>query len=134
VNVNLDELLIATRTVWQESRGQPFPGQVAVAHVIWNRAQAKGTDMGYECHRPWQFSGWNVGDPSRLSSRFKTVQSTSFRQAMRAVLEMLDNVERRIDPTSGSKHFHADYVHPSWAQGRTPVLVIGAHLFYNDIP
>jgi spore germination cell wall hydrolase CwlJ-like protein len=35
------------------------------------------------------------------------------------------------DNTHGADHYHADTILPKWAIDRTPVAVIGNHLFYT---
>jgi N-acetylmuramoyl-L-alanine amidase len=58
----------AALTIWQEARGEPHEGRVAVAEVIRNRMarhyQSDGTVTGTVL-RPYQFSGWNTTDPNR---------------------------------------------------------------------
>lgn len=131
--IPIDEVLIVARTVWQEARGEPREGKRAVVHVLNNRAKKRGTDMAYEAHRPFQFSGWNTGEVNRLKSRQQGLESASFRRAFSATLEALDEIEAGQDPTRGATHYHADYVSPDWARGHTPVVVIGRHRFYNDV-
>ncbi len=129
----LDELLIVARTVWQEARGEPREGKRAVVHVLWNRAQKRKTDMAYEAHRPWQFSGWNAGEVNREPARVVDFTSSSFRNCMCATLEAVSEIENGIDPTLKSLHYHANYITPPWAKGHRPAVVIGRHLFYNTV-
>lgn len=126
-----DELLYVARTVWIEARGEPREGKRAVFHVLANRAGRRGTDLIYEAARPWQFSGWNPGDHHREKARQLTLASSSFRHALCAVLEALDE----DDTTYGSRHYHADWMNPfpDWAVGKRHVAHIGQHLFYEGI-
>jgi spore germination cell wall hydrolase CwlJ-like protein len=128
-----DELLIVARTVWQEARGEPRAGKLAVVHVLHNRAKARNTDMATEALRPWQFSGWNPHETNRAPSRNLTINSASFRHCISAVLEAVDEIEAGQDPTLGSKHYHANYVQPHWSREHAPAVVIGRHIFYNTI-
>lgn len=128
-----DELFYTGRTVWLEARGEGKAGQRAVVHVLLNRAEARKTDLIYEASRPWQFSGWNPDQAVRDQARMLTLTSLSFRRALSAVLDALD--ERPQDPTLGSQHYHADWLvpPPDWAEGHTPAVVIGKHKFYNTV-
>lgn len=128
-----DELFYTARTVWLEARGEAREGQRAVVHVLINRAERYDTDLLYEASRPWQFSGWNPGLEVRDQARRLTLASLSFRRALEAVLEALD--ERPNDPTFGSLHYFATWFDPppSWAEGHEPAVVIGRHQFYNTV-
>lgn len=133
---------IAARTVWGEARSKPPTDDIAVAHVIVNRARlaaawvarkgrphplfGDGTLAG-ACLAPWQFSCWNAADPNRAKmmalddatlSPFKT---------------LVEQALTEPDPTRGATHYHADYVSPAWAAGKEPTVTLGPHLFYNDI-
>ena len=37
------------------------------------------------------------------------------------------------DPTEGSTHYHTKSISPKWAEGETPCVEIGDHLFYNTV-
>lgn len=62
---------LAIMTIWQEARGEPWDGMIAVGNVIRHRMatryQSDGTVVGTVCRR-WQFSGWNWHDPNFLAS------------------------------------------------------------------
>lgn len=59
----------AALTIWQESRGEPQDGRIAVGEVIRERMRrhysSDGTVPGTVL-RPHQFSGWNTNDPNRI--------------------------------------------------------------------
>lgn len=67
----ISEHALALCTLWQECRGEPYLGQVAVAQVIRNRMARRylsdGTVAGTVL-RSKQFSGWNDDDPNRVPS------------------------------------------------------------------
>lgn len=62
---------LAIVTIWQEARGEPYLGKVAVGEVIRNRMHvhhfSDGTVAGTVC-TAHQFSGWNPNDPNRIKS------------------------------------------------------------------
>lgn len=131
------EVDVLARTIFGEARGEPVEGLEAVANVVLNRvkiAQKKGrywwgNNIISVCQKPYQFSCWNKNDPSY--NRLITVRAdnihfaTALRIARRAVIGVLR------DNTGGATHYHADYVRPYWAQGETPVTIIGHHHFYK---
>lgn len=129
----LEDLLILARTVYGESRGQPFEGQKAVAHVVLNRVSWKPGDPDHSiaavCLRWLQFSAWNENDPNRSRMAAADLTDSSFRMALRAALEAYDEK----DFTLGSRHYHTKTIKPKWSEGHTPVVMIGDHVFYNDI-
>lgn len=63
---------LATITIWQESRSEPYEGKVGVGEVIRNRMKfgkymSDGTVVGTVL-KAKQFSGWNDTDPNRIKS------------------------------------------------------------------
>lgn len=142
LTVTARDLDIAAGTVWGEARGKPPTDDIAVAHVIVNRARlaaayvarkgrphplfGDGTLAG-ACLAPWQFSCWNANDPNRAKmAALSDVTLAPFKALVqRALIEP--------DPTRGATHYHADYVSPAWAAGKEPTVTLGPHLFYNDI-
>jgi N-acetylmuramoyl-L-alanine amidase len=127
--ISLEDVIIAGRTIFGESRGEPFEGQKAVAHVILNRAKREGS-VAAACLRPKQFSAWNVGDATRERMVTVTTDDPKFRTAIRAFLEAVD--ER--DFTDGCTHYATLVTYPSWAKDRVPDLIISNHKFYRNIP
>jgi N-acetylmuramoyl-L-alanine amidase len=127
--MNLEDILVAARTIFGEARGEPFEGQKAVAHVILNRAAKEGRSIAQVCLRPLQFSCWNSGDPTRERMVTVTTSDHKFRTAIRAFLD----ADAEVDFTNGATHYHTKTVSPSWSKDKQPVLVIGAHRFFNNI-
>ncbi len=122
----LDEVDVLTRTVY---------GEAAVAWVIRNRAAAGRAYMGRTikevCLKPQQFSCWNANDPNRNTLLTLDTNSQLYRSIRNVVEEVLDGT--RPDNTQGSLHYHASRIKPTWRNGKTPVVTIGNHLFYNNI-
>lgn len=119
------------RTVFGEARGESDAGKIAVAHVILNRAKVPGKTwwgdtIAEVCHKPWQFSCWNPGDPNREAVEAVTLDDPVFRACVRACLAALDGA----DPTGGATHYHVRGLSAKWARGKTPCATIGNHLFY----
>lgn len=133
---------IAARTLWGEARGEPVAGQLAVAHVLWNRARiasewkargrrhplfGDGTLAGV-CLAPWQFSCWNANDPNRPKMEALTAKQ------LEPFIAIVRRARHEPDPTKGSTHYHTKAVSPAWSRGLTPAAVIGAHMFFNNVP
>ena len=57
------------KTVYGEARGEAEEGQIAVVHVIPNRAAQRKTSVATECYRPRQFSCWYPKDPNCAKAR-----------------------------------------------------------------
>lgn len=113
---------------YNESRGEPFDGQVAVAAVILNRFMNKEYDgMTIEeiCSKPWQFAFSEVSEDDLLKTRVK---------------EAVDQALRGYDPTrqvfsQGARFFYnPEFSSPAALESRQGIkeLVIGAHHFHND--
>ena len=136
----LEDVLICARTVYGEARGQPDESLRAVMHVIMNRCDKKIGDYDHSLAatalRWLQFSAWNEQDPNRLKMQEASVDDTTFRRCLRAVLEALDEP----DFTNGARHYHTRAAPssqrvwpPSWARGHQPCWQDDVHLFYNDV-
>lgn len=128
------------RTLWGEARGEPVRGKEAVAAVILNRvARSMTRPNGYwwggtvveVCHKPWQFSCWNTGDPNRAKLLAVTPRDAAFAACLRIARRALAG--HLPDPTGGATHYHARGIHPPWAWRHIPCAEIGHHLFYNDV-
>jgi len=132
--VSLDEDAMV-RTIAGEAGNEPLTGQIAVAHVINNRAKGAGVSPRDVVFSPNQFEPWNGG---AARARLEAMQPTD-----PAYQSILNNVVRpamagkAADPTGGATHFYAPVAQqalgrppPSWGQG-TPSAVIGGHRFYS---
>jgi N-acetylmuramoyl-L-alanine amidase len=143
--VGPNDLDVCAKTVWGESRGEDFLGKVAVAWVIRNRAERAirfraisgknhalfgDGSVTSACKRPNQFSCWNSGDPNACHLE-KAPTKADFAECMKAVvLVMAGEID---DPTKGCCHYCVKTLHPHWAKGRKPFVVIGQHAFYANI-
>jgi hypothetical protein len=136
------ERVIAARTVYGEARGEPLEGKIAVAWVIRNRVRADlhgdgkpdwwGEDVISVCHKRWQFSCWNGGDPNLRAIAMIQPHDPLWLECLKAV-DLVDS-DGAPDPTGGATHYHAALITtPHWAAGRTPTAQIGRHLFYKGI-
>jgi N-acetylmuramoyl-L-alanine amidase len=112
--------------VYFESRGESAEGQLAVAHVVMNRASSGRypSDWCGVVKQPAQFSFVRHGE-------FPYVDTASAAwQKAEAVAEL---AAANVVPSVGSDvlWYHANYVAPSWRHGLQEVQQIGAHIFYR---
>ncbi len=128
--VELDCLAL---NIYHEARGEPAEGQLAVAHVVLNRATDQRfpdhvcdvvKDGGEEILHRCQFSWWCDGRSDRPADT--GAWQTSRQMALAALTGSTP------DPTYGALWYHADYVQPYWAAQKTLVTSIGRHIFYLD--
>lgn len=124
---------IGARTLWQEARGEPYAGQNAVAHVLWNRVRDGrwGSTLASVCLWPLQFSGWNARDPNRVASAVIRDDDPT----LLSLLAILDNAETGLDPTKGATHYYSTSMQtpPTWIQGATYCGQFGRQKFYKDV-
>ena len=111
--------------IYHEARGEPFDGQLAVAHVIMNRSQEHGVSVKEIITIPHQFS-W-VGDdiPDDV------VNHSAFIRCLCAAMMARDE---RLQGKSleGANHYFADYISPpDWSKDMKFIVKIGRHLFYK---
>lgn len=136
---SFDDFDTLARTVYGEARGESAEGRIAVAHVILNRVKVARAHGGYwwgdtiagVCRKRWQFSCWNQNDPNREKLLEVGADSVTFVGCLAAAHAALTGDVP--DPTDGATHYHTQAVRPEWANGRSPVAVIGHHSFYRDV-
>lgn len=127
---------ILTRTLWGEARGEPEEGQIAVVHVVRNRAIHRGTNAATECQRPWQFSCWNTNDPQRPKMEALARASDVYLR----LAAVVDKAWTLPDVTGGARHYYAPKAMvppgavPKWA--RPPAVEsarVGGHIFFVGV-
>jgi N-acetylmuramoyl-L-alanine amidase len=112
--------------VYFEARGETLEGQLAVAHVVMNRASSGRypPDWCGVVRQPAQFSFVRHGE-------FPYVDTNSAAwQKAEAVAQL---AAANVVPSVGSDvlWYHANYVAPSWRRNLQEVEQIGAHIFYR---
>lgn len=114
--------------IYHESRGEPLPGQFAVAEVTLRRAQSPRW-RGSVCsvtfqHRQFAWSARPMRD-------LMPADAEAWRLALEvAELAALDYRGRGV-ATVCADHFHSGPA-PSWAASMQVEAVIGGHVFYCD--
>ena len=128
-----NELNCLAEAVYFEARGEPDSGQRAVAQVVVNRA-GSGVYPKSFCgvvyqneHRrnACQFSFACDGRPETKN------EAAAWRKAKRIALQIASG-EMRSPVLRTATHYHASYVHPSWARKMTRLSKIGLHVFYSE--
>ncbi|MGN6589647.1 MAG: cell wall hydrolase [Sphingomicrobium sp.] len=126
-SAQLDEQTNCLATaVYFEARGESLEGQLAVAHVVMNRASSGRypPDWCGVVKQPAQFSFVRHGE-------FPYVDTNS--QAWQKAEAIAELAAANIVPSVGSDvlWYHADYVAPNWRRSLQEVQQIGAHIFYR---
>jgi len=126
-NAALDEQTNCLATaVYFEARGESVEGQLAVAHVVMNRA-ASGrypSDWCSVVKQKAQFSFVRHGE-----FPYADVNSSAWKKA-EAIAELaVANIVPSV--SSDVLWYHANYVAPSWRRNLQEVQQIGAHIFYR---
>lgn len=112
--------------VYFEARGESVEGQLAVAHVVMNRAVSGRypTDWCGVVKQPAQFSFVRHGE-------FPSVDTNC--DAWKKAEAIAELAAANVVPSVGPDvlWYHADYVAPSWRHSLQEVEQIGAHIFYR---
>ena len=127
--------VLAAVTIWQEARGEPIEGKIAVAQVIRNRMNRKfhsdGTVAGTVL-KPYQFSGWNTQDSNRVLAALVDTDDDSYVECVSA----WDMSGYQLTPLFPAVLYHSKHMdkYPSWTKSPrvTQIAVIGNHIFYNE--
>jgi len=138
--VNEDEVRLLAATAWGEARSEGEGGMRAVAHVMVNRVGNRfGEDLATVILSPKQFSVWNRGDPNRrlVAGLYQhperyNIGGADWDTAQRVAREVLSG--QSVDPTSGALFYHTRAIRPRWSRIGQGRQVIGAHVFYADVP
>lgn len=145
MNANQNDIETLARTLYGEARGENRQGKIAVACIVLNRIKRKKMcgwrDInGYKvatiaatCLKPWQFSCWNKNDPNRKKIINVTLDDKKFAECYEIAQAACDDLLEDI--TKGATHYYNPKActQPSWAKGKAPCVVIGHHLFFNNI-
>ncbi len=126
-NAQLDEQMTCLATaVYFEARGESLEGQLAVAHVVMNRASSGRypPDWCSVVKQPAQFSFVRHGEFPQVNT-----DSEAWRKAQAIAELAAANIVPSVTPDV--LWYHADYVSPSWGQRLSVVEKIGAHIFYR---
>ena len=116
---------IVALTILAEARNQGEIGMTAVAACIYQRSLNRKITPDQVCLQPKQFSCWNGKSEADLEHLQKLPQA-------KTALWLEANLHRLNRAKIGyADHYHADYVKPYWAKGKTPTITIGKHLFYK---
>lgn len=129
-------VLCLAMNIFFESRGEPIPGQYAVALVTMNRAKQEPAKVCSVVFKPKQFSwtgsvkpvrnGWVI--PPHMTAPTQK-ESDAWAKAVRIASWTLAG--RMPDFTQGANFYHAKSVAPSWRKVMTRTKTIGAHHFYR---
>ena len=116
---------IVALTILAEARNQGEIGMTAVAACIYQRSLNRKITPEQVCLQPKQFSCWNGKTEADLKPLLDLPQA-------KTALWLEANLHRLNRAKIGyADHYHADYVKPYWAKGKTPTITIGKHLFYK---
>lgn len=119
--------------IYFEGRGEEREGQLAIAHVVLNRAAAKGfprraCDVIREGEANGkgrcQFSWRCDGEPDTPTD------SAAWSEALRLADTVLQG--ETTDPTQGALYFHHTKVQPDWTAKLRRTVAIGSHIYYAE--
>lgn len=128
-----DSLRCLATNIYYESRGEPRDGQFAVAEVTMNRVASPNypkTVCEVVHQKNWDYRRKRyVGAFSWTEFDQLDKPAGDEWQRAREVAELV-YYGRHTPQVAGALHYHAVYVHPSWARKKKPITRIGRHVFY----
>ena len=128
-------LLCLSLNIYFEARGEPIPGQYAVAQVTMNRAKMNGSDVCNQVLKRKQFS-WTAGKVEhvngkfKLKAQFKPKDEYAF-QVAKIIAAIVLTGKIAGDLSHGAEFYHAEVVKPPWRHSYVKVKQIGKHIFYR---
>ena len=132
-------VLCMALNIYHEARGEPLAGQIGVAHSVLNRmADSRYPDTACEVIKQAKYHGWDMVNPIRHQCQYSWFCDglSDNPQDGKAMLEATILAQhvlagKSIDITEGATHYHADYVHPYWADEMTTTVKLGSHIYYR---
>ena len=132
-------VLCMALNIYHEARGEPLAGQIGVAHSVLNRmADSRYPDTACEVIKQAKYNGWDMINPIRYKCQYSWFCDglSDKPQNGKAMLEATILAQhvlagKSIDITEGATHYHADYVHPYWADEMTTTIKLGSHIYYR---
>lgn len=121
-----DWLFWLTMNTYFEAMGEPREGQIAICHVVLNRAQRRKQSVEEVIRADKQFSWYNGGEVPAVKYPVALIKCSE------SVLDCFG--ERMMGKNLfGSDHyFNPHVVRPSWAAAMTRTCLIGNHEFYRS--
>lgn len=122
------DIFCLAKNIYHEAGIEPEEGKYAVAQVTLNRVHHPSypntiCDVVMD---PWQFSWAN-----KRSIRWTHPKGPNWEESMRVAKKVIEEGYRHSG-LDRVKYYHADYVHPRWANQLAMRTVIGRHIFYED--
>jgi len=127
--MNSQEIYTAL-TVYHEARGESIEGQVAVAHVILNRAIKRGLSVQQVVSQTKQFSCYNNGKPPIKDYHSFVVACEAVNRAREERLHG-KNLYRATHYLNETLVIARRGRLPGWVGEMQKVAVIGQHSFYR---
>lgn len=134
--IPVQEIHCLARNIYQEARGEPLAGKVAVANVVKNRVESRNYPNTYcevirqrsrgICQFSW-YCDSRINSPYFRSMELPDAQA--FKIAVAISLKIVHNII--MDNTGGATHFHATYVSPYWSNHLVQTVQYGEHIFYK---
>lgn len=133
-----DELDCLATAIYHEARGEPGRGQLLVGRVILNRVASnyypdticdvvyQNVHLGKRC----QFSFACDGLSEEITEQNSWVDVKSRAEWLLNCEGDIDCQQSKVGEIWTSTHYHADYVHPRWANKILRLGQIGSHIFY----
>ncbi len=120
--IGANEMVCLTDNIYREARGESIAGQVAVAHVTYNRVKSEKYPHSF-CEVVYQYKQFSW----TLFSRSK-INRLEWRIAAEVALHV--TVGFIEDNTAGATHYYAfKKVRPIWRKKLKQTTVIGGHRF-----
>ena len=141
-DLNDDELLYVSATVYGEGYLEGEAGMLAILEVIENRAGASRS-LKSVCLQPFQFSAWNDAEPTAKTLRLlakgessgNSLVDAAFLDVVRLVESALANQDRKRVLSPHTRHYWAPNsmnADPYWYNGE-PTQRIGGHIFAEGV-
>lgn len=119
------ELHCLALNIYHEARSEAIDGKFAVGQVTMNRVRSRRYPDSI-CEVVWQRGQFSWTHDGRSDRPYNLEAWEEALWVARIILDF-----NPVDMVGRATHYHADYVHPSWATAHRQVARIGRHIFYE---
>ena len=135
------ETVCLAKNIYFESGNQPLAGKIAVTQVVLNRTEHPNypaTACGVIYQTKWRTNWKGKEVPARNQCQFSwfcdgksddPVDSPTWLSSLNIARNVMQGAYGDI--TEGATHYHANTVHPYWADSLNETVTINNHIFYK---
>lgn len=134
LSMSKHDLIVLTRTLYGEARGEPINGMYAVAASVFNRVTStnllfkEDTSISRACLRKYQYSCWLL----EYEMRHIDVYSDEFKKLKEIAAHSYIAYKKGVDYSKNATHYFKRHTKtPDWVRDMKRTAIIENHIFFK---